>query len=61
MVDLNGLLKIPDAAMRCGCSEAQLWNLVSEGRLKAIWLGGAVYVREDDLEFFLKRPRPHVA
>lgn len=56
MVDLDKLLSVAQAAKKCAYSEPQLRSRINDGRLQATRLAGAVYIHEDDLAAFLKRP-----
>lgn len=48
------LWSIPDAAERLGgVSERYVWQLIAEGRLRAVKLGRRTFIRDDDLAAYI--------
>jgi excisionase family DNA binding protein len=49
------LVKVPEAAASLGISRAKLYELIAEGALPSVCIGGSRRIRLDDLQDFVAR------
>jgi excisionase family DNA binding protein len=48
------LLKIPEAAAQLGISRAKLYELIADGTIRSVRLGGCRRIRSSDLQAFVE-------